>query len=111
MSPPRPREGLPNSDVYTVAQAPDGAMWFGTKSGLARYDGVHFKTFHHVAGDPHSLFDNGIATILFDKAGQLWAAGLEGGLNRYDAGTGNFQHWGHDAGDASSLSSDKVWAV
>jgi len=31
-------EGLPSSSVYTVVQAPDGAMWFGTKGGIARYE-------------------------------------------------------------------------
>src|SRR5262249_42426154 len=38
-------EGLPSSSVYTVVQAPDGSMWFGTKSGIAHYDGVGFHVF------------------------------------------------------------------
>ncbi|HET6554146.1 MAG TPA: two-component regulator propeller domain-containing protein [Dyella sp.] len=104
-------EGLPSSTVYTVVQAPDGTMWFGTKGGIARYDGVRFEVFRHVAGDPQSLTNNGIATLMFDRGGQLWAAGLEAGLNRYSQQTGTFRHWGHDPGDPASLSSDKVWSV
>ncbi|PXV57195.1 Signal transduction histidine kinase [Dyella jiangningensis] len=104
-------EGLPSSTVYTVLQAPDGTMWFGTKSGIARYDGVSFQVFRHVAGDPGSLFNNGISWLLVDHAGRLWAAGLEAGLNRYDEKSGTFRHWGHVASDPASLASDKVWSI
>jgi len=101
--------GLPSSSVYAVAQAPDGAIWFGTKGGIARYDGVAFKVYRHMADDPRSLYDNGIATLLFDRQGQLWAAGLEAGLNRFDPATQTFQHWAHDPDRAESIASDKVW--
>ncbi|WP_323135385.1 ligand-binding sensor domain-containing protein, partial [Dyella silvatica] len=103
--------GLPSSSVYTVVQGHDGVMWFGTKGGLARYDGVDFKVFRHVAGDPSSLYDNGIGTLLIDHAGRLWAGGLDAGLNRYDATSGGFEHWAHDPANPSSLAGDKVWAM
>jgi signal transduction histidine kinase/CheY-like chemotaxis protein/streptogramin lyase len=104
-------DGLPSSSVYDVVQDRHGAIWFGTKGGIARYDGVDFKVFRHVANDPGSLHDNGISTLLFDRAGRLWAGGLEAGLNRYDADTGKFIHWSHDPHDPASLASDKVWAL
>src|SRR5690242_4988825 len=69
-------DGLPSSNVYAVVQDHGGAIWFGTKGGIARYDGVHFKVFRHVANDPGSLYDNGIATLLVDSRNRLWAAGL-----------------------------------
>ncbi|WP_426700761.1 ATP-binding protein [Rhodanobacter sp. Col0626] len=104
-------EGLPSSIVYAVAQDRQGAMWFGTAGGIARYDGVDFKVFRHIADDAHSLHENGIASLLFDRDGRLWAGGLEAGLNRYDATTGAFEHWGHDPRDPASLASDKVWTI
>jgi signal transduction histidine kinase/ligand-binding sensor domain-containing protein/CheY-like chemotaxis protein len=104
-------EGLPSSSVYTVVQSPDGTMWFGTKSGIARYDGVGFKVFRHVVGDSQSLYNNGISALLFDRGGRLWAAGLEAGLNRYDERSASFRHWGHEANDPASLSSDKAWTI
>ncbi len=104
-------DGLPSSSVYAVVQDRDGAMWFGTKGGIARYDGVEFKVFRHIADDPGSLHENGISSMLFDGKGRLWASGLEAGLNRYDAASGKFVHWDHDPHDPSSLSSDKVWAI
>ncbi|HUA80863.1 MAG TPA: two-component regulator propeller domain-containing protein, partial [Dyella sp.] len=39
------QDGLPSSAVYVVAQDRDGAMWFGTKGGIARFDGLHFQVF------------------------------------------------------------------
>ncbi|MEW9625891.1 ligand-binding sensor domain-containing protein, partial [Rhodanobacter geophilus] len=104
-------DGLPSSNVYAVVQDHNGAIWFGTKGGIARYDGVHFRVFRHAANEPGSLYDNGIATLLVDKRNRLWAAGLNAGLNRYDAATGKFEHWGHDPADPSSLSSDRVWSL
>ncbi|OOG47843.1 hybrid sensor histidine kinase/response regulator [Rhodanobacter sp. C01] len=104
-------DGLPSTNVYAVAQDRDGAIWFGTKSGLARFDGVEFKVFRHAENDPGSLFNNGIATLLIDRQGRLWAAGLNAGLNRYVPATDRFLHWGHDPADPTSLASDRVWSI
>ncbi|MBU6246403.1 MAG: response regulator [Xanthomonadaceae bacterium] len=104
-------EGLPSSSVYAIVQDHDGAMWFGTKGGLAKYDGVGFRVFHHVAGDPSSLPDNTVGALLVDHAGRIWSSGLEAGLNRYDPATGGFVHWRHDPADPASLSIDKVWTI
>ncbi|OOG59770.1 hybrid sensor histidine kinase/response regulator [Rhodanobacter sp. C03] len=104
-------DGLPSTNVYAVVEDRDGAIWFGTKGGLARFDGVDFEVFRHVENDPGSLYNNGIATLQIDRQGRLWAAGLNAGLNRYDATTGKFLHWGHDPAVSASLASDRVWAV
>ncbi|WP_329741201.1 two-component regulator propeller domain-containing protein [Dyella sp. A6] len=104
-------DGLPSTNVYAVVQAPDGAIWFGTKGGIARFDGVRFRVFRHIKGVPGSLYNNGIDALLIDRRGQLWAAGLNAGINRYDAATGRFRHWGHVPADPRSLSSDRVWAM
>ena len=104
-------EGLPSSSVYAVVQDASGVMWFGTKGGLARYDGVQFQVFHHVAGDPTSLPHNTVGGLLLDRQGRLWTSGLEAGLNRYDPATGGFMHWAHDPSDPASLAIDKVWTM
>lgn len=35
--------GLPNSRVNAILQDSRGFLWFGTRDGLARYDGYGFK--------------------------------------------------------------------
>src|SRR5271155_2936459 len=36
-------EGLPDNSVAGVAQTPDGYLWIGTPTGLARFDGLRFE--------------------------------------------------------------------
>src|SRR5690242_18448168 len=103
--------GLSSSLVYSAVQAPDGTMWFGTKNGIARFDGVEFRNYRHASGNPGSLYANGISTLLIDTRGRLWAGGLDAGLNLLDEATGKFRHWGHDPANPASLSSGKVWAL
>src|SRR5579863_9127321 len=38
-------EGLPDNVVQAITQTPDGYLWVGTRSGLARFDGVSFTPF------------------------------------------------------------------
>ncbi|GLQ90474.1 response regulator [Dyella flagellata] len=105
------QDGLPSSVVYAVAQDHDGAMWFGTKGGIARFDGLHFHVFRHIENDPDSLYGNEISALFVDRQGILWAGGLGPGLNRYDPATGKFTHWGHDPANPQSLAHDHVWVI
>jgi signal transduction histidine kinase/ligand-binding sensor domain-containing protein/CheY-like chemotaxis protein len=105
------QDGLPSSVVYAVAQDHDGAIWFGTKGGIARFDGLHLKVFRHIENDPDSLYQNEISTLFVGQRGKIWAGGLGPGLNRYDPDTGKFTHWGHDPDNQQSLASDHVWAM
>jgi signal transduction histidine kinase/ligand-binding sensor domain-containing protein/ActR/RegA family two-component response regulator len=105
-------DGLPSTGVYAIAQDHEGAMWFGTKSGIARFDGVHFQVFRHIENDPDSLYNNdNISALMVDRQDMVWIGGLNCGLNRYDRKTGKFTHWGHDPNNPGSLSSDGVWAI
>jgi len=38
-------DGLSDNDIHSVAKDTEGFMWFGTGSGLNRYDGLTFKVF------------------------------------------------------------------
>src|ERR1041385_1566339 len=38
-------KGLPENSVFSLLQTRDGYLWVGTGYGLARFDGIHFKTF------------------------------------------------------------------
>lgn len=49
-------------------------MWFGTYSGLNRYDGYSFKVYKNILHDAQSLPDNRITDIAEDKNGNLWVA-------------------------------------
>ena len=40
-------DGLSNNSVNTIYKDRDGFMWFGTTTGLNRYDGYTFKIYQH----------------------------------------------------------------
>ena len=65
-------DGLSNNHVNTVFRDSKGFMWFGTASGLNRYDGYSFKVFHRENADSTCLHDNYISEIQEDKDGNLW---------------------------------------
>jgi ligand-binding sensor domain-containing protein len=41
-------DGLTQESVLAIVQDADGFMWFGTQSGLSRYDGYRFTNFRNV---------------------------------------------------------------
>lgn len=59
------QEGLTNNQIYTIGQDKQGFMWFGTPSGLNRYDGYNIKVYSHM---PHY----GKSPIFEDNYGSLW---------------------------------------
>lgn len=59
--------GLPSDSVRAVAQTPDGVMWFGTDSGLARFDGRRIQNFS-LGG----VEADRILAIKTDASGTLW---------------------------------------
>src|SRR5690349_23946523 len=60
--------GLAGSTVYTMLQDHDGFMWFGTETGVSRFDGTHFKNFGVDDGMP----DNEILKMFEDSKGRIW---------------------------------------
>lgn len=76
--------GLPSDQVRAVAQDAEGQMWFGTDSGLARYDGRRIQT----------VTDEGLRgprtrALRVDAGGALWV-GADGGAYVRAAGASNF---------------------
>ncbi|MBO6238427.1 MAG: histidine kinase, partial [Bacteroidales bacterium] len=41
------QSGLSQNTVNAILQDRQGYMWFGTKDGLNRYDGIRFRIFKH----------------------------------------------------------------
>jgi len=88
-------DGLAQESVLSIVQDPDGFMWFGTQTGLSRYDGYHFTNFRNVIGDPKTLVNNWVRVLYVDPKGRLWI-GTDGGLDRYEPATGTFSHFKPD---------------
>ena len=88
-------DGLPSNTVYAVTQGADGALWIGTRNGLACYDGAHFQSWKEYGR---------VNALTVDKAGRLWV-GTTQGLRVQDDGI---------AGNIRALHTDtegSVWAT
>jgi len=77
-------EGLPSSSVTSLAQTPDGYLWVGTYNGLARFDGVHFKSFF--PADTPELTQPRIQALATDVQGTLWITTYDNALVSYRDG-------------------------
>jgi hypothetical protein len=71
-------QGLPQISVTSIAQTPDGYLWFGTFNGLVRFDGARFTVFNE-ANTP-VLGSSGIFRLLTDLEGGLWILTEDGQL-------------------------------
>jgi signal transduction histidine kinase/ligand-binding sensor domain-containing protein len=76
--------GFPGGHVFSMTQTPDGYLWFGTGSGLVRYDGLRFEFIPRA--NSNDLSFGLIPRVLTDASGQLWAADDFTHLFRYEAG-------------------------
>ncbi|TVQ25632.1 MAG: hypothetical protein EA382_06655 [Spirochaetaceae bacterium] len=102
--------GLLNSSVSSILQDSDGFLWFGTQSGLQRYDGRAMLSFTSEPFNPDSLSHQLVQTLAYDPGDALWV-GTYGGINRLDPATGRMSHARHVPGRDDSLSNDVVVAV
>ena len=66
------KNGLTSSQVNCIVKDTRGYVWFGTPSGLYRYDGYTFKNFQCNSQDGASLPDSYIINIQESLDGNLW---------------------------------------
>ncbi len=74
--------GMSNNTVLASLQDKDGFLWFGTKDGLNRFDGYHFKTFRS-GKDPKTSLGINYIQSLHEFKNYIWV-GTDKGLYSYD---------------------------
>jgi signal transduction histidine kinase/ligand-binding sensor domain-containing protein/CheY-like chemotaxis protein len=112
----RHEPGNPNSldTDYTSAIHEDrsGYMWVGSMRALTRIDRRTGQfVFFRKAGGPGNLSNTWVISIAEDRSGYLWFGTIDGGLNRYDPRSGQFNAYRHDPADPHSLCNDTVLAL
>ena len=75
-------DGLSQGTVEDILQDRQGFMWFATRDGLNRYDGLQFFIYRNDRNDPNSLAANWVWSIAEDAEGNLWIGST--GLNIYN---------------------------
>ncbi|WP_185970780.1 ligand-binding sensor domain-containing diguanylate cyclase [Pseudoluteimonas lycopersici] len=99
------RQGLPHNQVNSIAQTPDGYLWFGTWEGLVRYDGLEFHVFDR--RNTPALKDNGIRSVRTMPDGTIVIGTSRGGVSvkRGD----QWRHWSMADGLAQDEIMDAVY--
>jgi signal transduction histidine kinase/ligand-binding sensor domain-containing protein len=85
-------DGLPQDSVNAIVQTNDGFLWAGTSAGLARFDGVRFRTF----GLQDGLRSVRITALAEDRQDALWVGTSGGGVSRWNRG--RFTSFGAEQG-------------
>ena len=80
-------DGLPNDQVTKILRDSRGYLWFGTRQGLACFDGLAFKTFGPADGIPAGF----VSDLAETRGGNLWV-GTISGLWRLHAGDRSKAH-------------------
>jgi len=63
-------DGLPSSNMNSIAQDKYGRMWFATRNGVSVYDGITWKNYSKKDG----LYTNEFRAVYSDNKGNVWAA-------------------------------------
>lgn len=75
--------GLSNNAILCSVQDKNGFIWFGTRDGLNRFDGIHFKTFLHESENEKSLGSNLIHSLMVRNTNEIWV-GTDQGIYIYN---------------------------
>ena len=82
-------DGLSNNAVLCIMQDHLGFIWFGTRDGLNRFDGLSYKIFRNDPSNKNSIGSNAIMSFSEDSNKKIWV-GTEKGLFVFDELTENF---------------------
>lgn len=86
------QDGLSQNTVNAILQDRKGFMWFGTKDGLNRYDGLSFQKYKKNARSRADLGNDFITTLYEDSEGNIWV-GTDAGLYIYNPVKEAFKHF------------------
>lgn len=83
-------KGVSHNQIKTFFKDRQGFMWFGTISGLNRFDGYNIKVFRNDPNDSVSLLHDDINRMFEDPDGRIWISTWNG-LDIYDPYTETFR--------------------
>lgn len=76
---------LPDSDIESIAQGPDGRLWFGSWSnGVFVYDpeSGELENYRARSGQRQRLSSNSVISMHAGRTGYMWLGTYDGGVNR-----------------------------
>ncbi len=103
--------GLSHNSVRHIVQDKKGFLWFGTFSGLNRFDGYQFKSYLSSSPGENKLYNDDITALELDKtSNNLWI-GTRKGLTLYKIDTHNFTTFLPGKNNPNSLPEEEIRSV
>jgi signal transduction histidine kinase/ligand-binding sensor domain-containing protein/DNA-binding response OmpR family regulator len=84
-------KGLSDNHINCIFKDKKGFMWFGTTSGLNRYDGYKFRIFKRDVKDSNSIGENYIMHIYEGPDNKMWVF-TKSAISIYDPATEKFSN-------------------
>jgi ligand-binding sensor domain-containing protein len=100
------KDGLSQSQAYSIFQDSFGYIWIGTQDGLNRFDGNEFRVFKNDPFDSTTLTHNWVWTVQEDNEGNIWAGTFQG-LCKYIRKENRFIQYYHKLHDSTSISGNR----
>lgn len=94
--------GMPQNSVRAILQTRDGFLWFATREGVARFDGIDFAVYNR--RNTPQLLSNDVRGLLQDHDGNLWISTADGLTRLRD---GRFTAFT----SAQGLPDNSIWSV
>ncbi len=112
---PNNPNSIPKGVINTIIENEDGWLWLGILggSGLSKFDKQN-DTFTNYTNDSKNLFSIGSNDVLglwLDRAGILWIANHNNGIDIFDPKTQQFPHYRRQANNPNSLGFDVVRSI
>ncbi len=104
-------QGLSHGTVFSIVQDQTGFLWFGSQSGLNKYDGYNITVFRHDPNNPNSVSNDNAGNLYIDRSGVIWIGTWGGGLSKFVPHTEQFTAYLNDPDDPTSLSNDRVQTI
>jgi len=92
---------LSDNSVHCIFEDYKGFMWFGTESGLDRFDGIKVSSFSKIIGNENSISNNKVKHVFEDSRKNLWVA-TANGLNLYKRETNSFSRYFYNGNDENN---------
>lgn len=100
--------GLSYNSIAAITQDKKGFLWFGTFSGLCRYDGYKMVKYESRDGDATKLFNGTIRCLYADDDNNMWVGTNGGGLSKIDLLTNKITNYIFDSASTSGILSPVI---
>src|ERR1019366_2441044 len=78
------QQGLPQPNISSIWQSPEGYLWLGTQGGVVRFDGVRFTPIENFY--PNAPANIWVRDLLEDAQHALWIGTNDAGIIRLAGG-------------------------